>query len=449
MIVDSVLLNAKAYLKGEIVDCNFAIQDGKIVKIGKETHMPRADEKNDLHHMLVLPGVIDTHVHLRDEEKAYKETFTTGTASAATGGATTVLDMPNNSPVTMSEGTLNNRMELALRRVLVNVGFFSEFPLGQSEVEQIVQAGAVGFKLFMAEQVGGVDVDSDLALQDALAQAGKLDTVVAVHAEDHEFIKFTTEDLKLRNKHDLSAFLKAHDEKAEAAAVDRVLSAAKKAGKTHVHFCHVSTKNALDMIVEAKKQGLAVTAEATPHHLLLKKADYERLGVQSLTLPPLRTQENLDALWKGVADGNVDSVGSDHAPHKLEEKDAASIWDVKVGVPGLETTLPLLLTSVHQGRLTLQRLLELLCEKPAEIFGLADRGHLEEGRQADLAVVDFNRKFKIDASKFKSKAKFSPFDKWDAQGKPVKTYVGGQLVYDDGEIVAKPGSGSVIRGRAA
>ncbi len=444
-----MLLNAKAYLKSEIMDCNFAIQDGKIVKIGKETHMPRADEKADLHHMLVLPGIIDTHVHLRDEEKAYKETFTTGTASAAAGGATTVFDMPNNSPVTMSEETLSNRMDLASRRELVNVGFFSEFPLSLDEVEKIVQAGAVGFKLFMAEQIGGVDVDSDLALQDALAQAGKLNAVVAVHAEDHEFIKLATDDLKLRNKHDLSAFLKAHDEKAEATAVDRVLSAAKKARKTHIHFCHVSTKNALDMVVEAKKQGLATTVEATPHHLLLKKADYERLGVWALTLPPLRTQENLDALWKGVADGNVDSLGSDHAPHQLEEKDAASIWDVKVGVPGLETTLPLLLTSVHQGRLTLQRLLELLCEKPAEIFGLADRGHLEEGRQADLAVVDFNRKFKIDASKFKSKAKFSPFDKWDAQGKPIKTYVGGRLVYDDGEIVAKPGSGSVIRGRAA
>ncbi len=154
LIVDSVLTNAKAYLNGQIIDCSIAIEEGKIHKIGKETQMPQADEKTDLHNLLVLPGLIDEHVHLRDEGKAYKEDFSSGTAAAAAGGFTTVLDMPNNDPVTMSVGTLRNRMEIAQTKILTNVGFYSEFPKNLTETAAIVAEGAIGFKLFMGSQVG-------------------------------------------------------------------------------------------------------------------------------------------------------------------------------------------------------------------------------------------------------------------------------------------------------
>ena len=150
MIADSVLTNAKAYFRGQIVDCCIAIDDGKIEKIGKETQMPKSDEKTDLHNLLVLPGLIDEHVHLRDEGRAYKEDFSTGTAAAAAGGFTTVLDMPNNDPVTMSVATLKNRMRTASPKIYVNVGFYSEFPKKNTEIKEIVAAGAVGFKLFNA-----------------------------------------------------------------------------------------------------------------------------------------------------------------------------------------------------------------------------------------------------------------------------------------------------------
>ena len=161
--------------------------------------------------------------------------------------------------------------------------------------------------------------------------------------------------------------------------------------------------------------------------------------------PPLRSKTHVEALWKGIEDGAIDTIGSDHAPHALSEKSASSVWDVKVGVPGLETTLPLIMTHVKKNRLTITQAVQLLAEKPAEIFGLTDRGRLEQGKNADLTVVDFNRQFKIDASKFKSKAKFSPYDGWDVQGKVVKTIVNGQLVFDEGEIVAKGGSGLIVR----
>jgi dihydroorotase (multifunctional complex type) len=205
----------------------------------------------------------------------------------------------------------------------------------------------------------------------------------------------------------------------------------------------------LNAIVEAKRNGRAVTCEVTPNHLLLSNADVARVGSMLLMMPPLRSQSTIEELWKGIADGAVDIIGSDHAPHTLDEKSADSVWDVKVGVPSLETTLPMMLTMVRKNRLSLEQIVRLLAEKPAEIFHLSDRGALEQGQKADLTVVDFNRRFQIDASEFHSKAQFSPYDGWEMQGKPAKTYVNGLLVMKDGEIVAKPGSGEVIRGDRA
>ncbi len=444
MIVDSVLTNAKAYLNGQIVDCSIAIEEGKIFKIGKETQMPSADQKTNLKNLLVLPGLIDEHVHLRDEAKAYKEDFQTGTAAAAAGGFTTVLDMPNNEPVTMSSSALRNRMDLAERKILVNVGFYSEFPKKMADLADIVSEGAVGFKLFMGSQVGGLNIDSDEDLADAFKEAAKVNLPVAVHAEDKALLIKNEEKLKQAQKNGIAAFQDAHSEMVELDAIERLL---KTSAPTDVrlHFCHVTTEKGLNAIVEAKKSGRKVTCEVTPNHLLLSTADLEHYGQLLIMAPPVRGKSHVEALWKGLEDGWVDALGSDHAPHASNEKSASSVWDVKVGVPGLETTLPLILTLVKKNRLSFTQAVQLLAEKPAEIYGLTDRGRLEQGKNADLTVIDFNRKFKIDASKFKSKAKYSPYDGWEVQGKPVKTFVGGLLVFDEGEIVAKAGSGSIVR----
>jgi dihydroorotase (multifunctional complex type) len=444
LIVDSVLTNAKAYLNKEIVDCSIAIENGRIFKIGKETQMPNADEKTNLRNLLVLPGFIDVHVHLRDEGKAYKEDFYTGTAAAAAGGMTTVLDMPNNDPVTMSPETLKNRMRIAERSVLVNVGFYSEFPNDLGGVAGIVAQGAVGFKLFMARQVGGLNIDDDNALQEAFTKVGELGVPVAVHAEDKALLMANEERLKRANRHDATAFLKAHSERVELKAVERLLKISAQTG-ARLHFCHMTTEEGLKAVIEAKKSGRNVSCEVTPQHLLLSKADFERYGLTLTMMPPLRGKNHIEALWKGVVDGWVDVLGSDHAPHALSEKSAGSVWEVKVGVPVLETTLPLMLTMVRKNRISLAHVVQLLSEKPAEIFNLRDRGVLAQGRKADLVAVDFKWKFRIDASTFHSKAKYSPFDGWEVQGRPVKTFVNGLLIMDEQEIVAKAGSGGIIR----
>jgi dihydroorotase (multifunctional complex type) len=445
VIADTVLKNAKAYINRQIVDCSIAVEEGKIIKIGKETQMPQADQKTDLKNLLVLPGLIDAHVHLRDEGKAYKEDFYSGTSAAAAGGFTTVLDMPNNDPVTMNTQTLRNRMQIAQRRTIVNVGFYSEFPKENRELTNIVAQGAVGFKFFMGNQIGGLNIDDDAAVAEAFAEVAKLKLPVAVHAEDKTLLAANEGKLRLAKKDTQAAFLSAHSEEVERKAIERLLKITQKTSP-HIHFCHVTSKEGLEAVAEAKKSGRTVTCEATPNHLLLNSADVPRLGQILIVAPPIRSQNHQDALWKGIANGEIDTLGSDHAPHTLEEKMAGSIWDVKPGTPGLETTLALIFTQINKNKLSLQRAVELLAEKPAEIFGLKGQGKLESGAEANLTVVDYKRTWKIDASKFKSKAKFSPFNGWEVQGKAVKTYVGGNLAMEDGEIVAKAGSGRILSG---
>ncbi|MGQ9530011.1 MAG: dihydroorotase [Candidatus Bathycorpusculaceae bacterium] len=444
MTVDLVLKNARAYINKRIVECSLAIENGKIYNIGKEIAMPKADKKMDLKNLLVLPGLIDVHVHLRDEGKARKEDFYTGTAAAAAGGITTVLDMPNNDPVTMNAETLKGRMEIAERKILVNVGFYSEFPEKIEEIYAIVREGPVAFKLYMTEQVGGLNIDDDNALTEAFKIVGELKTLVAVHAEDKQTIREAEEKFKRLNRNDIEAFLQAHSESVEAKAVKRLLNIAKQT-RTHIHFCHISTKNGLETIIEGKKSGLPLSCEATPHHMFLSVKELRKIGALMLTLPPIREKKHVAALWNGVKKGWIDVLASDHAPHTIFEKEAEDVWNVKVGIPGLETTLPLLLTEVNRKKLSLMDIVRLMSEKPAEIFKLKGRGCLEEGNVADLTVIDLKRKYKIDSSKFHSKAKYSPFDGWQVQGKPVKTFVKGRLVVEEGEIVAEAGSGEIIR----
>jgi dihydroorotase len=393
---------------------------------------------------LVLPGLIDSHVHLRDQGRAYREDFHTGTAAAAAGGFSLVMDMPNNKPVTMNVQSLKERMKLAEKKVLVNVAFYSAFPETIKEIKSIAKEGALAFKLFLLEKIGGLNIDDDTAVLRAFNEVKEANVPVAVHAEDKDAFEDKIKRLQNENRNDIDAYLEAHSSDVEAKAVRRIIRLAKKS-KAHVHFCHVSSAKGLSMIKKAKGAGVNITCEVTPHHLLLTSADLKRYRNLAVTIPPVRTRRDVESLWSALKQGLIDTLGSDHAPHAMEEKKPESVWEVKPGIAGLETTLPLMLTQVNRGRLTMAELVRLTSKRPAEIFHLEDRGSLSEGCYADLVVVDVKREHDIDSSKFYSKAKFSPFDGWKVKGKPVKTFVSGRLVMDDGEIVAKPGTGQIMR----
>jgi len=439
-----VLHNTKIYIRGRIVEAGLAINEGRIFKIAKETNLPPASTKMNLEGHITLPGLIDPHVHLRNQQLTYKEDFFSGTAAAAAGGVTLTIDMPNNKPVTMDPISLKERMKLAEKRAVVNVAFYSAFPHQPEEVPSIVREGAVAFKLYMSKKIGGLDIDNDELLLQAFNKVAKMRVPVAVHAEDKKILENKRREMEKAGRKDLEAYLKVHPPEAEAQAIERISQLAKKSG-VQVHFCHVSSAIGLNALLEAKKAGLHVTCEVTPHHLLLSIEHLKRYGTLALADPPLRTRENVTALWNALKQGSIDTIASDHAPHTVEEKEVESVWDAKPGIPGLETTFPLLLTRVNEGRLTLADVVRLTSEKPAKIFNLSSRGGLEEGNWADIVVVDINRKYKIDSSKFYSKAKYSPFDGWTVKGKPIKTFVNGQLAMDKGVVVAKPGTGQIIR----
>jgi dihydroorotase len=441
--VDTILHNAKIYLQGNIVDAGLAIEDGKIVRIAKKTNLPRASEKINLKGQIALPGLIDSHVHLRDQQLAYKEDFFTGTAAAAAGGVTLAVDMPNNKPVTLSSFVLKKRMKLAKKRALINVAFHSAFPERLEEIADVIKAGAVGFKVYLSNRVGGIEVDDDEVLLAAFQEATTRGVPVAVHAEDRKILEERRREMEIKGRSDTGAYLKAHPPEAEVQSIRRIIGLVKETG-VRVHFCHVSSALGVKAVMKAKIAGLPVTSEVTPHHLLLNSEEFKRQGLLAITDPPLRTRGDVSALWSALKGGFIDTIASDHAPHTLEEKSVESVWETRPGVPGLETTLSLLLTQVNEGRLSLEELVRLTAMAPAKIFSLSKRGSLEEGKWADIVVVDMKQEYTIDSSAFFSKAKYSPFDGVHVRGKPVKTFVNGQLVMDDGEIVAEAGVKHII-----
>jgi dihydroorotase len=302
----------------------------------------------------------------------------------------------------------------------------------------------VGFKLYLQQHIGGVNVDDDQALLNAFEAVMKGRKPICVHAEDRSTIQKAEQKLKAEGKHDIAAFLKTHPAKAEEKAIKRITTIGGKA-RPHIHICHVSSSMGLKRALAARHAGNNVTCEVTPHHLLLTTRHLKKLGNTALELPPLRTNRDVKALWKGLTAGVIDTIASDHAPHSWKEKTAESVWDVKPGIAGIETMLPLMLTEVNRSHLTLQQLVKLACRNPARIFGFKDRGTLSQGCFGDITVVDVKKEYRIDASKFYSKAKFSPFDGWKVKGAPIKTFVNGRLVMDEGRIVAEPGTGGLLK----
>jgi len=442
--VDLVLKDAKIYAYGRIVDAGLAIDEGRIVKIAKESNLPRASEKMNLDGLLILPGAIDVHVHLRDQDLSYKEDFYSGTCAAANGGVTLVVDMPNNKPVTMSREALRERMRIASRRIITNVAFYSAFPKRIEEIEGLVQEGAKAFKTFLSHKVGGINLNNRETLLKAFIETSKNNVPVAVHAEDGTLLSERIRELKIKGRDDFRAYLEAHSPRVEAAGIRHAIKLARKSG-AHTHICHVSTSDGLKSIFEAKKVGLLISCEVTPHHLLLSNQHLEKIGGIALTNPPLRSSVDILYLWRGLERGLIDIVASDHAPHAFREKEGSSVWDISAGIAGLETILPLMLTMVNKGRLSLLTLVRAFMENPAKIFKFKRRGSIVEGYHADLVVIDMKREWIIDPSEFYSKAKFSPFEGWRVKGKPMKTFVNGRLVMDDGEIIGKPGEGKIIR----
>lgn len=428
--------DVKILLGGRLVEGGISIQDGRISRVGKTLLLPRSETNIDGKGLIAIPGLIDAHVHLRDMELAYKEDFSSGTLAAAAGGFTTILDMPNTKPPTTSEERLREKMEKAKATIHVNVGFYGALTESAIELRRMIHAGAIAFKIYMNEPNPEAWHHDPRRLLSSLEECASLGVQVACHAETGAQVAKIQKECQSEGKNSIRDFLRAHAPEFEAEAVRTITRLARRA-RASVHLCHISTQRALIEVSLAHRTGTPVTCEATPHHLLLNQEDLSRKGGVAIMVPPLRKTGDARALWKSLAGGRVDVVASDHAPHSLEEKTATDVWGVKPGIPGLETTLPLLLTRVNRREISLNRIVQALAENPARIFGLRGKGRLAAGTDGDIVLINPKERFRIDSSTFYSKAHFSPFDGLECVGRPVMTIVSGRIVYDRGTIVEK------------
>jgi len=413
-----VVKSGRVYTATGLKTIDIWIKDGRVAALGGPH---RAQEKIDARGMLVLPGAIDAHVHFRDPGPNYKEDWASGSAAAAAGGVTAVVDQPNTDPRTLDARSFDLKLDIARHRSVVDFCLNG----GPGQIGELMKAGvtAIG-EIFTYEH-------SDAELQRILGETQKAGALATIHAEDGLVVSERT--VPLRSFHEPEVYSLARPAAAEAAAIEKALS-----WSDRLHICHLSTLRGLELVREAKGKGKKVSCEVAPHHLFFNVKDYRKQGSFLKINPPLRSQEDNDALWAGLRAGSIDILASDHAPHLPEEK-RDDIWEAPAGVPGVETMLPLLLFAVKRNMLSLERLVDALTARPAQIFSLACKGSIEAGKDADLVMVDPKKVSRINADRLHSRAEWTPFEGLSAIF-PQMTLLRGEVIFD-GEIAAKPGFG--------
>lgn len=414
---------------------DIGIRDGRIARIG-DLDPSSADRMRDVAGLHILPGVIDTQVHFREPGFEHKEDLESGSRAAVMGGVTAVFEMPNTQPSTTTAETLADKVARAAGRMHCDFAFFvggtrdnvAELP----ELERL--PGAAGIKVFMGSSTGGLLVDDEATLSAILKAIRRR---ASFHAEDEARLVARK---SVRREGDPASHTEWRDEMAAFTATERLVRLARAAG-AKVHVLHVSTAREMEWLRGEKD---VASVEVTPQHLTLATPDaYRDLGALAQMNPPLRDEANRDALWRGVADGTVDVLGSDHAPHTRDEK-ARPYPQSPSGMPGVQTLVPIMLDHVAAGRLSLARFVDMTSRAPARLFGIAGKGAIEPGFDADLTLVDLARRETVTLGWVASKCAWSPFEGRTVTGWPVGTIVRGEIVMWEGEPGA-PGRGRAVR----
>jgi len=402
------------------------LRDGRVAQVSEPGKLNRSGiEVFRAKGLIVAPGLIDLHVHLREPGQQHKETIATGTAAAAAGGFTSVCAMPNTNPVNDSP-EITSWMQAPERGAVVNVFPIPAATIGSMGLEltdyaALRQAGAVAFS------DDGKPVLDDAVMHDSLRVAAELGVPVVQHAEDTHQTSGCSMNLGAAS---FRLGLRGMPNAAESRIVERDIRLARELS-AHIHVAHLSTLEALCAVRQARKQGVRVTAEVTPHHFTLVDDNVGEFDTHYKMNPPLRSVADRRAMIEGLTDGTIDAIATDHAPHAFHEKQI-EFERAAFGITGLETALPLAITVLHlHFKLPLWRIVELLSTNPAKIFGLKDRGTLAVGSHADVTIFDPKKKWIFDASRSKSKSRNTPFDGWSFTGKAVATIVGGQIVHQD------------------
>ncbi|MBM7647197.1 dihydroorotase [Bacillus ectoiniformans] len=409
---------------GELIQQDIRVQGKHITEMGADLE-EKGEEIIDVKGQLIAPGLIDLHVHLREPGGEKKETIETGTKAAAKGGFTTVAAMPNTRPVPDTEEHLTKLNERIKETAQVRVLPYASITIREAGKEmtdfaKLKSAGAFAFT------DDGVGIQEAGMMYEAMKQAADLNAAVVAHCEDNSLIYGgAVHDGQFAKENNIKGIPSI----CESVHIARDVLIAEAAG-CHYHVCHISTKESVRTVREAKAAGIRVTAEVTPHHLLLCDEDIPGRDTNYKMNPPLRSRADRDALIEGLLDGTIDFIATDHAPHTAEDK-AAGMEKAPFGIVGLETAFPLMYTHfVKNGKMSLKQLVDWMTIKPANAFGLP-YGKLEAGSLADIVLIDLEKEKKIDAKEFVSKGKNTPFGGWACSGWATATFAEGKLVWQE------------------
>lgn len=409
---------------------SIGVRNGKIAAIG-DFKAAAADVVIEARNLHVLPGVIDSQVHFREPGLEHKEDLETGTRSAVLGGVTSICEMPNTKPLTLTKETFDDKLNRANGRAWSDYGFFiGGSAANVSSLAELEKApGCAGIKIFMGSSTGDLLVPDDETLGRILQQGYRR---IAIHAEDEP--RLTALKAKVAPGTHVREHPNVRDVETARLAVERLLRLAKHHGR-RIHVLHVTSAEELELLAEARD---VATVEVTPQHLTFTAPEaYDRLGSFAQMNPPIREKRHRDALWHAVSNGLVDVLGSDHAPHTREEK-ARPYPESPSGMTGVQTLVPVMLNYVNSGALSLERFVDMACTGPARALGIAGKGRIARGYDADFTIVDMEAKRTIEHALMASRSGWTPYDGMRVVGWPVATIVRGHVAMRDGAVVDRP-----------
>lgn len=435
--------------EGRMDDVGVAVIDGKIASVGRVDSLPDARRNVSLEGNLLVPGIIDDHVHTRTPGHEYKEDWETATRSAAAGGITTVVAMPNTDPIIDRVSRLDSVYETADADACVD---YATHVVVTSEnldrIPALAGAGIAGFKVFLGITFGDITAPTDGELHAAMGAIAESDRRLGFHEENDEIRAYLEGKFREEGKTDAIYHNRSRPPLAEVEAVSRVCLFADDTD-CPVHMFHLSSGSAAEALRDWRQRGVDATAETCPHYLWFTEDVVRDRGTVARVQPPLRTADEVERLWSvGIGDGAIDCIATDHAPHTDEEKGVdnpeKSVWETPGGFVGLETQVPAMLTFADEGRVTLPEWVRLHSTRPAQIWGMYPRkGSLLPGTDADFTVVDPDREWTLDRTSLRSKSTATPFDGEPFVGAVERTVVRGEVVYDGDDVTASPGYGTL------
>ena len=427
-MLDLIIKNGTCYIDKSLKNQNIAIKDGKIIEIGKIDS--EAKEIFDAKGLIVLPGCIDTQTHFREPGSTDTEDLNSGSRAAIAGGITAVFEMPNTNPPTSTKKEFQKKLDLAQNRMYCNYAFyFGATADNANELADLKNLeGCCGIKLFAGSSTGNLLVADEKDIEIVFQNSSK---VVAVHSEDEAILNINKKLIKHGDVHSHPIW---RSEECAISSTRRIVRIAERYNKK-AHVLHITTKQEIDFLSQHKGN---ITFEITPQHLTIYAPEcYDSLGTYAQMNPPIRDKSHYDRLWYAVKNNFNDTIGSDHAPHLKVNKDK-EYPNSPSGMPGVQTLIPVMLNHVNNGKLTLEQLINLVCENPVKIFGIKNKGFIKESFDADFTIIDLNKIIEIKNEKIESKCGWSPFDGYKFKGTPVATIINGQIKMKDGIILGDP-----------